>query len=147
MAAASPAKTNHLLSRDDILGARDLPSERVEVPEWGGAVLVRGLTGIERDEWELSMMRVNQSRGSIDASINMDAFRNTRARFVAKCLVDEDGIRMFSDHDVTELGAKSAVALNRVYEVAQRLSAITKEDVEELGKNSESGQSDDSGSD
>ena len=33
-----------MLSIDAIRAANDLPSEVVEVPEWGGAVLVKGLT-------------------------------------------------------------------------------------------------------
>ena len=44
------------LSRDDILKAEDLTTEEVDVPEWGGTVLVRGLTGRERDEFEASVM-------------------------------------------------------------------------------------------
>ena len=44
------------LSREDILKAEDLPTEEVPVPEWGGSVLVRGLTGRERDLFETSMM-------------------------------------------------------------------------------------------
>jgi hypothetical protein len=42
---------------------------------------------------------------------------------------------MFSDQDVTKLGKKSARALDRVFDVSQRLSGITKEDVEDLAKN------------
>jgi hypothetical protein len=43
---------------------------------------------------------------------------------------------------VEALGKKSAAALNRVFEVAQRLSGITDDDVEELAKNSVGGPSD-----
>jgi len=32
-----------ILTVDEILGANDLPEETVEVPEWGGEVVVRGL--------------------------------------------------------------------------------------------------------
>ena len=36
------------LSRDDILKAADNEPEEVDVPEWGGSVLVRGMTGLDR---------------------------------------------------------------------------------------------------
>lgn len=128
-----------LLSRDEILAADDLPRELVDVPEWGGAVYVRTLTGEERDAFEAATV---QSRGKrVDLNL-----RNIRARLVALAVVDEDGRRLFTDGDVAALGKKSAQALNTLFGVAQRLSGLTEADVEEMAKNSGSGQSDDSGS-
>ena len=37
-----------MLTRDAILNAADLKTEAVPVPEWGGDVLVRGLTGVSQ---------------------------------------------------------------------------------------------------
>lgn len=125
------------LNREAILAAEDLPRELVEVPEWGGAVYVRALTGAERDQFEASIV---EQRGR-DVRMNM---RNIRAKLVALTVVDEDGQRIFTDDDVAALGGKSAAALDRLFAVAQRLSGLSKEDVEELAKNSESGQSADS---
>ena len=45
---------------------------------------------------------------------------------------------MFTDRDVERLGKKSALALDRIYEVAQRLNGIGKKEIDELTKNSES---------
>lgn len=129
-----------LLTREAILNAADLVTEDVEVPEWGGTVRVRGLTGSERDAFEQSIM---EQRGR-DVALNL---RNIRAKLVALSVVDEQGRRVFSDDDVKALGQKSAVALQRVFEVAQRLSGLRSEDVEELAKNSESAPSDGSTSD
>jgi len=126
-----------VLNREAILAAKDLPRELVEVPEWGGAVYVRALTGAERDQFEASIV---EQRGR-DVRMNM---RNIRAKLVALTVVDEDGQRIFTDDDVAALGGKSAAALDRLFAVAQRLSGLSKEDVEELAKNSESGQSADS---
>jgi len=114
------------LSRDDILKASDNDPEEVEVPEWGGTVLVRGMTGRERDAFEISMMQPGRGgRKVMDAS-------NTRAKVIARCVVDDDGNRLFTDADVTELGAKSAAAIDRVFEVAARLSGMADEEQEEL---------------
>ena len=44
------------LTRDAILQATDLTFEDVAVPEWGGVVRVRGLTGTERDAFEASVV-------------------------------------------------------------------------------------------
>lgn len=126
-----------LLNRDAILQAQDLPTEDVEVPEWGGAVRVRGLTGAERDAFEQSV--VEQRGKSTRANL-----KNIRAKLVAMTVVDENGERLFSDSDAAILGKKSAAALNRVFEVAQRLNGMTPDDVEELSGNSEGAESADS---
>ena len=129
-----------LLTRDAILNAQDLARERVEVPEWGGAVLVRALTGRERDAYEAGIVHP-------DGRKMRYTLTNMRARLVSLSVIDEAGTRLFSDSDVELLGRKSAAALERVFEAAQRLSGLSAQDVDELVKNSESGPSDDSGSD
>ncbi len=126
-----------LLTRDAILQAQDLPTEQVHIPEWGGDVLVRALTGAERDKFEQSIV---EQRGK-NTRMNL---QNIRAKLVALTVVDEQGNRIFKDEDVKWLGNKSAAALDRIFEVAQRLSGLRDEDVEELAKNSESDLSDDS---
>lgn len=137
---------NKVLSMNDILGVNDLIVEKLFIPEWKGHVFVRTLTGKERDDIETHMF---QSRGK-DSTVN---FTNLRALMVAHTLVtDETGTkRLFKgkkfDEYVTALGGKSAKALDRIFAKAQELSGMRKDDVEELTKNSEEGQSDDSTSD
>ena len=121
-----------LLSRADILGiADDIQTERVDVPEWGGSVLVRGLTGTERDEFEAGIVGEKKSEKRFN-------YRNFRARLVVLAMVDEEGNQLFGPADVRQLGERSALALDRVFDVAQRLSGISEDDVEELTKNSPS---------
>lgn len=116
------------LSKASILTAQDRTFEDVHVPEWGGTVRVQALNGKERDALEASMI-VGKGK---NASVNL---QNLRAKLVARAIVDENGNRIFDDADVAALSEKSAAALNRVYEAAQRLSGITNDDVEELVKN------------
>lgn len=114
-----------ILNRDQILKANDLVTESVEVPEWGGSVLVRTMTGVERDQFEAAIIEMKGK----DTKVNM---RNARARLVALSVVDEEGKKVFSPNDISLLGAKSAAALQRVFNVAMRLSGISEEDVREL---------------
>jgi len=125
-----------LLTRDAILTADDLKIDVVEVPEWGGAVRVRGLSGAERDAFEASVVDLS-SNGRRAPVMNLV---NLRAKLAARCIVDENGARLFEDADIVALGRKSAQALQRVFEAAQRLSGLTARDVEELEKNSAAGQ-------
>ena len=106
-----------LLSRDDILKADDRPIETVPVPEWGGEVLVRGMSGEGRNEFEASMAVMRGGKLVPEVS-------NTLAKLVARCIVGEDGEPLFTQSDVYALGKKSAAALERVGEVAARLSGI-----------------------
>lgn len=121
-----------LLSRDQILAADDRPSEEIDVPEWGGAVRVRGLSGQGRDEYFASMTVVRKpgERPSMDTA-------NATAKLVARCIVGEDNEPMFTQSDVHALGELSGIALDRVFTVAQRLSGLSEEDMAELGKASE----------
>ena len=117
-----------LLNKNQILKAEDLTTETVKVPEWGGEVNVRTMTGTERDKFETSLI---DSKGK-DISRNT---ANLRAKLLALCIVDKDGKRIFNDKEVDDLGGKSAKALDRLFGVAQKLNGIGEEDVEDLTKN------------
>ena len=47
------------LCRETILNANDIKTEEVNVPEWGGVVLVKSLTGSEKDKYEQSIYSIN----------------------------------------------------------------------------------------
>ena len=51
------------LSRDTILQREDIKTEDVEVPEWGGTVRVRGMSGVERDAFEASLIEQPAANG------------------------------------------------------------------------------------
>jgi len=118
-----------LLSREAILGADDRATEDVEVPEWGGTVRVRALSGTERDAYEASLVQVGPN-GTQKLTL-----ANARARLVSLSAVDEAGERLFTkEADVTALGKKSAAALQRVWAASSRLSGLTDEDVEKAAE-------------
>lgn len=118
------------LSREQILEAQDLTIEEVQVPEWGGSVYVRSLSGKGRDKFDASRFKLVNNRVEM-------IHENTRAVLLALSLCDQDGGLLFSEADVKALGEKSASALDRVFEVAQRLSGLRAKDMEEKLKNSE----------
>ena len=111
-----------MLDRNSILQMDDLPKEQLSVPEWGGDLWVRTLTGTERDAFEQSMVQKK----------NKPNLNNVRARFAVLTICDELGERLFTDNDAEALGKKSASALDRVFEVAQRLNGFSDSDQREL---------------
>ncbi len=135
--------TEALLTREQILQAEDLPSEVVEIPEWNGSVIVRGLTGSGRGIFQNSIMSQNGNVNSKNVMVDM---KEAEMRLVAYCVVDENGKRLFSEKDIAELGKKSGSAINRISDVAMRLSGFTQEDLQELTENLTETQSGVSGS-
>lgn len=118
------------LDRKSILAADDVRKEKIAVPEWGGDVFLRVLTGTDRDRFEESY-----------SEQKMKAFR---IRFLLLALCDEDGTRLFGDDEGDILGNKSSVVINRLFEAGWKLNAFTQEAVDALGEDSQPDQSDDS---
>lgn len=114
-----------MLTKAQILAADDMKRVSVQVPEWGGDVLVRPLTGCERDAIETRIVEDRKAGKPV-------AFRAT---LVAMSTCDEGGNLLFEESDIEALGVKSSAPLDRIYDVASRLSGFTKSDVKELEKN------------
>lgn len=117
-----------VLSRDAIQKAVDTKVEKIDVPEWGGEVCIKTLTGTERDAFEDGYAEKRM--------------KNFRARFLALALCDENGERLFGDDGDELLGQKSSAVLNRLFEKAWAVNAFRPEDVEALGNDSPSDLSD-----
>jgi len=103
-----------MLSRDDILNASDIEMVSVDVPEWGGTVNVKMMSGHERDAFE--------------ASIAGKEMVDFRAKFAVAVLCDESGEALFTPQDIKVLTKKSAVALDRVFEAGKKLNRIGEEE-------------------
>lgn len=119
-----------VLDRAALLGAAEkssLPTERVSVPELGGDVIIRGMSGLERDAWETSLITGAGKKQKVNT-------QNIRAKLVTRTLCDENGQRILQDGDEAILGRLRVDVLTKLYEVAQRLSGVSDEDVDELGK-------------
>jgi hypothetical protein len=103
-----------VLSKTQILALDDLPKKAVTVPEWGGSVFVRALTGGERDKLERMISKDDVSRASI----------------VALCVVDDEGNRLFTENDIPALADKNGSALERIVSAALSFNMLTDESME-----------------
>ena len=115
-----------MLTKADIKKVQPVRTKKVKVPEWGGEVFVLGWTGKERDAFEAEHMALPEKSRAV----------NLRAKMVARFVVDSKGNPLFGDDDVEWLGNQSAAALERVFLAGMKLAGMTKDDVEELEKNS-----------
>lgn len=122
--------------------ASDIKSETVEIPEWDligeNAVRIKGLTGREREEYEQSCLKPGKPGRASEI-----IYKDMKIKLVMLCAFSGNE-RVFMDGDESWLGEKSATALQKLYNVAAKLSALSAEDVDELVKNSKSVQGADS---
>jgi hypothetical protein len=101
-----------ILSAQDILDAQDIVTEVVDVPEWGGSVILRTLTGAEA----IQLGKLGET--------DKEA---TSAQVLVLCAVDEKGERIFSEGDVELLKKKSMRAMLRVQKAAMEINGLTEE--------------------
>ena len=111
--------------RDQILEANDSVREAVEVPEWGLTVWVTNISAADRVKWESSIPSTNGKANLV----------GLKERFLVSCLVDEEGNRIFNDSDADALGAKSSIAVDRLWQVADRLNAVSDKQIESAEEN------------
>lgn len=112
--------------KQQILSAQNLRREAVEVPEWGVTVTVQE-PDAEALEW-FYYVAAKDSAASAEERVTF------RTRIVARCLLDEDGNKMFTPEELLKCGGQ---AVMRVYRAVEKLSVVNVEAQEELEKNSE----------
>lgn len=100
------------LTREAILAVDDRPVVEVEVPEWGGTVRVQALDALSGQQL------ANDLANGTDEGL--------RIGLAARTMVDEQGVRLFSDADVYALAAKSWDAILRVSDAAIELARVRK---------------------
>jgi hypothetical protein len=144
-----------ILDKTAILAAPDRRRETVDVPEWGeGAqVILQEMSALDRDRFntERQIEFVDGPPGKDGKptqvpKMGTDAMVNYAARVLVRCIVDEEGKRIFTDDDAEMLGGKSTKVLQRLFKVVAELNKLdgpTQGDV----KNSEPGLSESSLSD
>lgn len=117
-----------MLKRSEILDITPVLSRQaVNVPEWGGEVVVRAMTAGERDRFEVLIS--DGKRADFRASLAVFA------------VCDDAGVRLFNEADIAKLTLQPASALDRIAEAALALSRFTQADVEAMEKNSGRGHS------
>lgn len=117
------------LSKAAILAATDVKvSAPIPVPEWGGDVYMKVLSGKDRDQFE--------------DSISEKKTRRTQEMLLALTLSDEKGSRLFEEKDIEALAEKSSLVLTRLFEEAWKFNGFDSKTGDKLGEGSPDGQSD-----
>ncbi len=123
----SEESSSPILGREAILQADDTGYYPLDVPEWGGTVLIRVITAGERDAFESSLIRSGKK--------NKPNLKDVRAKFAALIICDEQGTRLFNKADIDSLTRKSGAALDRIYDYGREINRFSEEDEKELTEN------------
>jgi hypothetical protein len=118
-----------MLTREQIFAdaPKKLPTREVEA--FGGTVLVRTMSALEKDEWETftAEQRVLHGRA-----------RNIRGEMLVRVCVKPDGSRLFDqDGDADRLAALPAGEVQDLMEASLKLNLLTRADLAALEGNSE----------
>lgn len=107
------------LSREEIIAAintRASETTPVDVPEWGGDVLIRRLSAADA---ERSGMTGDQKTPELVA------------RVIAMSLVDDAGERLFSEADVAELAKVDVAVAARVFAACVKANGLSSDELDE----------------
>lgn len=125
------------LNKAELTAKAKLREEEVHVGDVG-PLLVRELSGGDRDAYELSVL-VKKGK---DYETNL---KDVRAKLIQRSLIDPDTDKpMYGPDELAELNALPASIMTALFDACQRLNRFTKDDIEDLAKNSEGDPSDDS---
>jgi hypothetical protein len=119
------------LSAADILNFNDIVVTKVDVPEWGGYVYVRGMSGTQRERYLESLRDVKGKGKNQDIKILLV---ESSAKLAQQTICDKDGNLLFSSAQIKQLGEKSSKALQRVVDASAKLNGFDA-DAEEEAKN------------
>jgi len=119
------------IDRATLLKPLAAKTERVDLPEFGpdAFVIVHGMNAREKNDHDASMM--NRKYTGLDPA----KVKTQKERLVICCARDENGQPILQPDDVEAVGNWPADVLNRVFDVANRLSGGTGD--KNAAKNSE----------
>lgn len=117
----------------ELLAATGQEWRSVFLPSLKKHVVVVGMSGKVRDSFEASLVSGKGKKRDVKTD-------NIRAKLAARCVYTappaEGGVRMFTDAQADELGDVRASILGPIFTVAQELSGVSDEDIDELGNDS-----------
>ena len=126
-----------MLTRKQINEAKDGAGEvhTMTVEEWGGDIGLKHMTAGERDAYELSNLDFEGDKPE-------QRRENFRARLVAHCMCDVDGVLVYADKKgeikdgaVAELAKRGAKVISRIWERAAEINGLSEQAAkEEEGK-------------
>ena len=126
--------------RAALLGARQkYRVKEVDVSTWAehlgiDKMYVRELSSTERDKFEASRQKITyHASGKVEQKLDVS---NERANLLVRALCDENGVRIFEESQVSELGKLPGSLADHLYEAAIDVGGMNRRARELMEKNS-----------
>jgi hypothetical protein len=117
------------LTRENFLNEKDIIIHRVDLPEKKGHTYVRSMTALDRDRFEVILVKLSREGEEMNESL--------RARLVFMTACDSEGNRLFTkEKDVAILSKKNWKVMDAIASKAQEVNKLREKDVKEMAKNS-----------
>lgn len=130
-----------ILTRNQILEAKDIKTKTVHVTEWGGDVIIKQLSAKEFNDISMNIVNIkkvaakqlsNKNKDDFEDAINEIAIKNQKIMLIVKSLVDENMKPLFTEADLEILYTKNNTVIDRLI---SEIEEFNKSSVEETKKN------------
>lgn len=116
------------INREQLLSKAQRRFTTVEI--FGESYRLQSLTEVERSEYEVAAL-------DKDGKVQIKNLKKTRQLLIAKCLIDDDGKRLFGDHETHFIGALDGAICGALYREAMKHCGYDSDDIGAMEKNSE----------
>ena len=128
-----------LLTRNQILEAKDIKTKDIEVPEWGGTIRIKQLSAKEYNDITMNMVNIRKmaakqlsskknSDENLEDAINEMAIKNQKILLIIKSIVDENMKPLFTEADMELLYQKNTNVIDKIIAEIEEFNAVSSED-------------------
>lgn len=125
-----------LLSREQILEAKDIQTKVISVPEWGGDIMIKQLSAKEFSDITINVVNIKKVAAKqlarkgddIEDAINESVIKNQKILLIIKSVVDENMKPLFTEADLELLYQKNTNVINKVIAEIEEFNAASTEE-------------------
>ena len=126
-----------LLSREQILEAKDIQTKVISVPEWGGDIMIKQLSAKEYNDITMSMVNIRKmaakqiskkNSDNVEDAINESAIKNQKILLIVKSVVDENMKPLFTEADMELLYQKNTNVVDKIIAEIEEFNSVSTED-------------------
>ncbi len=126
--------TRVVATADEFLNSPALERQKIDVPVpelgEGKVIPIWGMTPKERTDFDDRISRMSKAKKE-------QYKKEVRERLLVECCRNDDGVQLFTLDQIAQLDQRRGDVVERLVNVAIKLSGFSSQDIETLAKNSE----------
>jgi hypothetical protein len=119
------------LTREQILSNKSFRSKTIEIPEWGGEVRLKAMSGADREAMESVVYE------DVGGKLQIKKGVSYMAEMLLRTWCDDDGNLLFKPDEINLIQEKDSVILARIFKVAAEVNGLSGDEEKVIEKNSE----------